>query len=87
MQKANKSRHYAGFRELIEVPFKEPKNRKNSFIGAVDELIRSMRKGTRPVSCGEEAKESLELILATYKSAEMGGKPIKLPKRRDGLNR
>lgn len=87
VQKANKSRHYAGFRELIEVPFKEPKNRKNSFIGAVDELIRSMRNGTRPVSCGDEAKESLELILAVYKSAEMDGKPIKLPKKRNGLNR
>jgi predicted dehydrogenase len=87
IHKAGNSRHYTGFRELKEVPFKEPKNRKNSFIGGVDELIRSMRNGKRPVSSGEEAKESLDLILAAYKSAGMGGKPVTLHKRLNGANR
>lgn len=86
IHKADISRHYSGFRELKVVPFKEPKNRKNSFIGVVDELVRSIRNGKRPVSSGEEARESLELILAAYKSAGMGGKPVKLPKRVNGSN-
>ncbi|MFQ5432771.1 MAG: hypothetical protein ACE5EN_09745, partial [Nitrospinota bacterium] len=49
---------------------------KNSFIGAVDELVKSIKIGGEPVSNGVEARNALELILSMYKSASQGGKKI-----------
>ncbi|MDH5543675.1 MAG: Gfo/Idh/MocA family oxidoreductase [Nitrospinota bacterium] len=75
---SKKSRHYTGFFELEPIPYKEPKNRKNAFVVAVDEIVRSIKNGHVPRSNGEEGKNSLELILSIYKSASKGGKKVKI---------
>jgi len=75
---SQKSRHYTGFFELEPIPYTEPKNRKNAFVVAVDELLKSVRNGHAPISSGLEGRDTLELILAIYKSASKGGEIIKI---------
>ena len=74
---SKKSRNYSGFKELSPVAFDVPKNGfKNSFLGAVDELVRSIKNGKEPASNGVEARDALQLILTMYKSASVDGKKI-----------
>ena len=71
------SKNYSGFKELSPAAFNAPNNPvKNSFSGAVDALLKSIKNGKEPVSNGVEARNALELILSMYKSASQGGKRI-----------
>ena len=86
--RSKKSRNYSGFKELIEAPFPAGNgNGKNSFLGAVDELVRCLESGQEPVSNGVEARDALELILSIYKSASLNGKKVYIPanKAENGL--
>jgi UDP-N-acetyl-2-amino-2-deoxyglucuronate dehydrogenase len=44
-----------------------------------EDAVRALKKGTRPLIDGREARKSIEIILATYQSAMSGGKPVNLP--------
>jgi predicted dehydrogenase len=44
-----------------------------------EDAVRSLKKGTKPLVDGTEARKSIEIILAIYKSALSGGKPVILP--------
>jgi len=75
--RSEKSTNYSGFKELSPAAFGVSDNGvKNSFLGAVDELVKSIKNGKEPVSNGVEAMNALELILKMYKSASRGGKRI-----------
>lgn len=74
---SEKSKNYSGFKELSPAAFDAPKSSvKNSFTGAVDALVKSIKNGKEPVSNGVEARNALDLILSMYKSASQGGKRI-----------
>ena len=45
-------------------------------------VIKAIRSGTKPAVDGKEARRSVELILAIYKSALSGGKEVTLPLER-----
>ncbi|HXI18398.1 MAG TPA: hypothetical protein VNM48_18705, partial [Chloroflexota bacterium] len=56
------------------------------FAGAIDALLRALSEG-RPVPVpGEEGRRSLELVLAAYRSVEMG-RSVSLPLAGDGGER
>jgi predicted dehydrogenase len=44
-----------------------------------EDAVRALKKGTTPLVDGAEARKSIEIILAIYKSALSGGKPVTLP--------
>jgi len=70
------SGNYTGFRELQEVEYCPPKKMENSFVTAVKELVRAVKKSEEPMSSGREARDALELIIALYKSASLNGKKV-----------
>ena len=43
-----------------------------------EDVLKAIKKGTRPLIDGPEGRRSIEIILAIYKSAELG-KAAKLP--------
>ena len=45
-------------------------------------MVRALKKGTQPLVDGKEGRKSVEIILAIYRSALMGGKPVSLPLKR-----
>lgn len=56
-----------------------------SFIGHqknFEDAVRALRKGTIPRVDGKEARKSIEIILAIYRSAQASGKPVSLPLKR-----
>ncbi|MBW1959942.1 MAG: Gfo/Idh/MocA family oxidoreductase [Deltaproteobacteria bacterium] len=52
-----------------------------------EDAVRALRKGTTPLVDGKEARKSIEIILAIYKSALSGGKPVNLPLKRTPVRR
>jgi UDP-N-acetyl-2-amino-2-deoxyglucuronate dehydrogenase len=44
-----------------------------------EDAVRALKKGVRPLVDGQEARKSIEIILAIYQSAFSGGKPVQLP--------
>ena len=55
------------------------------FIGhrkCFEDAVRSLKAGKKPFIDGPEARKSIEIILAIYRSALIGGKPVKLPLKR-----
>jgi predicted dehydrogenase len=46
---------------------------------AFEDVARSLKKGTPPMVDGAEARKSIEIILAIYRSALSGGRPVHLP--------
>ena len=44
-----------------------------------EDTVRSLKGGRKPLIDGEEARKSVEIILAVYRSALAGGKPVQLP--------
>ena len=44
-----------------------------------EDLVKSVKNGTKPFVDGAEARKSVEIILAIYQSALKGGKEVKLP--------
>jgi predicted dehydrogenase len=74
---SEESKNFTGFNELSPASFETSKSRYlNPFIGAVDELVRTMESGEEPASNGIEARNALELILSMYKSASRGGRKV-----------
>jgi predicted dehydrogenase len=56
-----------------------------SFIGHqrnFEDTVRSLKSGEKPLIDGSEARKSIEIILAIYRSALAGGKAVKLPLKR-----
>lgn len=47
-----------------------------------EDVVRSLKKGTTPLVDGWQGRKSVEIILAIYRSALAGGKPVKLPLKR-----
>jgi predicted dehydrogenase len=52
-----------------------------------EDMVRSLKLGKKPLIDGEEARKSIEIILAIYRSALSGGRPVKLPLKRTPLRR
>jgi len=55
------------------------------FIGhqkCFEDAVRSIKAGNKPLIDGPEARKSIEIILAIYRSALKGGKPVQLPLKR-----
>jgi predicted dehydrogenase len=52
-----------------------------------EDLVRALKKGTKPMVDGLEGRKSLEIILAIYRSALTGGKPVQLPLKRTPVRR
>jgi UDP-N-acetyl-2-amino-2-deoxyglucuronate dehydrogenase len=56
-----------------------------SFVGHqlnFEDAVRALKSGNRPLIDGSEARKSIEIILAIYRSALAGGKPVRLPLKR-----
>ena len=49
------------------------------FVKAVDDTIRSIESGEKPISPGEEALAALEVMMAAIYSSQNEGKRINLP--------
>ncbi len=47
-----------------------------------ENVVHSLKTGKKPLVDGQEARKSIEIILAIYRSALKGGKPVKLPLKR-----
>ena len=47
-----------------------------------EDAVRSLKAGKKPLVDGPEARKSVEIILAIYRSALAGGKPVRLPLKR-----
>jgi UDP-N-acetyl-2-amino-2-deoxyglucuronate dehydrogenase len=47
-----------------------------------EDAVRSLRGGKKPLIDGKEARKSIEIILAIYRSALTDGKPVRLPLKR-----
>jgi len=47
-----------------------------------EDAVRSLTAGKKPLIDGKEARKSIEIILAIYRSALTGGKPVRLPLKR-----
>ena len=47
-----------------------------------EDAVRSLKGGKKPLIDGKEARKSIEIILAIYRSALKGGKPVRLPLKR-----
>ncbi len=52
-----------------------------------EDAVRSLKAGKNPLIDGLEARKSLEIILAIYRSALKGGKPVQLPLKRTPVRR
>jgi UDP-N-acetyl-2-amino-2-deoxyglucuronate dehydrogenase len=47
-----------------------------------EDVVRALKKGIKPMVDGLEGRKSLEIILAIYRAALSGGKPVHLPLKR-----
>ena len=47
-----------------------------------EDAVRALKAGKKPLIDGSEARKSIEIILAIYRSALKGGKPMQLPLKR-----
>jgi len=47
-----------------------------------EDVVRAIKKGTQPLVDGREGRKAIEIILAIYRSALTGGKPVQLPLKR-----
>jgi predicted dehydrogenase len=52
-----------------------------------EDVVRAVKKGTKPSIDGREGRKSVEIILAIYRSALAGGKPVKLPLKRTPIRK
>ena len=52
-----------------------------------EDAVRSLKAGKKPLIDGKEARKSIEIILAIYRSALTGGKPVRLPLKRTPVRR
>ncbi len=52
-----------------------------------EDVVRALEKGRQPLVDGSEGRKSVEIVLAIYRSALAGGKPVKLPLNRTPVRR
>jgi predicted dehydrogenase len=52
-----------------------------------EDVVRALKKGTQPLIDGPEGRKSVEIILAIYRSALTGGKPVQLPLKRTPIRK
>ncbi|MDJ0819853.1 MAG: Gfo/Idh/MocA family oxidoreductase [Desulfobacterales bacterium] len=52
-----------------------------------EDAVRALKAGRKPLVDGPEARKSIEIILAIYRSALKGGKPVHLPLKRTPVRR
>jgi predicted dehydrogenase len=52
-----------------------------------EDAVRALKAGKNPLVDGLEARKSIEIILAIYRSALAGGKPVRLPLQRTPVRR
>jgi predicted dehydrogenase len=52
-----------------------------------EDAVQALKKGTRPLIDGPEGRKSVEIILAIYRSALTGGKPVRLPLKRTPIRK
>jgi predicted dehydrogenase len=52
-----------------------------------EDVVRSLKNGTLPMIDGIEGRKSVEIILAIYRSALAGGKPVSLPLKRTPIRK
>jgi len=84
---SGKSGRFTGFRELVKVPFPEPKKQVSPFIGGARDVVQCVTKGKESLSSGRDGLEALKIIDAIYRSAQQGGKRLKIrPERRPKAN-
>lgn len=74
-----KSRHYLGFMCLEERPFPSPDVIVNPWVAQVEEMISCIQNGHDSISNGEDGRAALELVMAVYESARLGGEKVTLP--------
>lgn len=80
LEKAQRSRHFHGYRELH--PARLPINRSGPqefMLQGVRHLLDCLEGKTKPLCSGEDGKKALELVCALTKSARAGGRHIFLP--------
>jgi len=73
------SHRFSGFQELERVEFPSPEMEINPFLGGIEDLIGCMNNGHESISSGEDGRAALEIIMAIYESAKLGGKRVFLP--------
>lgn len=73
--------------EVVKWEFKDnseisalPPNGSGTHIDVITDMVEAINKGKKTRVSGEEARKSLELLLAIYKSSDTG-RPVKLPLR------
>jgi predicted dehydrogenase len=47
-----------------------------------EDMVKALKKGAKPMVDGVEGRKAIEIILAIYRSALAGGKPVRLPLKR-----
>ncbi len=73
-----KSGRFTGFQELEKIPFPKIKNYESPFVGGARDLVRRLRRKTPSASSGLDGLRALQIIASIYKSAQSGGKRIKI---------
>ncbi len=80
---SRKSGKFTGFKELTQIPFPEPRKHVSPFIGGAKDVIQCIQIGKESLSSGRDGLEALKIIDAIYRSAQQGGKRLKiLPERK-----
>ena len=52
-----------------------------------EDMVKALKKGDKPLVDGAEGRKAIEIILAIYRSALTGGKPVRLPLKRTPIRR
>ena len=52
-----------------------------------EDVVNALKKGAKPLIDGAEGRKAIEIILAIYRSALAGGKPVQLPLKRTPARR
>jgi len=76
---AKPSQRYSGFVELTPRDFPHPEKSLNAFVEGLRDLIRCIEEDAESISSGHDGRSALEIILAIYKSASLGGQQVHLP--------
>lgn len=76
---ANKSPHYLGFMELEKRPFPTSEKGGNPWILQVEDMISCIENNHESISSGYDGRQALELVMAIYESARLGGVKVSFP--------
>jgi len=76
--RSGESSRYSGFRDLVSDKFPDVQ-RKSPYLSGVEEIVAVMDGKKKCTSTGEDGMKALELIMAVYESARLGGRKTFLP--------